>query len=123
MHQIKKYLGQVSQRMAERYAKVVSSEIDDVLERVWVGGPGSANPGKLLVSPAEGLTKAEAEAMALDLSRPQHTGRRRLLHLPARSLRGCLPVKHGLPQLRQVRHVRRRSPLLATHGRAVADPG
>ncbi|MET7437427.1 tyrosine-type recombinase/integrase [Streptomyces sp. NPDC005496] len=69
LHHIKKYLGQVSQRMAEHYAKVASSEIDDVLERVWVGGPGSANPGKLLVSPAEGLSKAEAEAMAMDLAR------------------------------------------------------
>lgn len=65
----KQYLGQVSQRMAEHYAKVASSEIDDVLERVWVAGPGSAQPGKVLVSPTEGMSKAEAEAMALDLSR------------------------------------------------------
>jgi len=69
LHHIKQYLGQVSQRMAEHYAKVASSEIDQVLERVWVGGPGSANPGQLLVSPAEGMTKADAEAMALDLAR------------------------------------------------------
>lgn len=69
LHHIKKYLGQVSQRMAEHYAKVASSELDQVLERVWVGGPGSANPGQLLVSPADGLSKAEAEAMALDLAR------------------------------------------------------
>ncbi|MFF4534013.1 tyrosine-type recombinase/integrase [Streptomyces sp. NPDC001407] len=69
LHHIKKYLGQVSQRMAEHYAKVASSEIDDVLERVWVAGPGAAEPGKLLISPDEKMTKAEAEAMALDLAR------------------------------------------------------
>ncbi|MFE6380577.1 tyrosine-type recombinase/integrase [Streptomyces roseolus] len=69
LHHIKKYLGQVSQRMAEHYAKVASSEIDDVLDRFWVAGPGSAEPGKLLVSPDEKMTKAEAEAMALDLAR------------------------------------------------------
>ncbi|MFK4803370.1 tyrosine-type recombinase/integrase [Streptomyces sp. MPA0124] len=69
LHHIKKYLGQVSQRMAEHYAKVASSEIDEVLERLWVGGPGSASPGKLLVSPDQDMTKADAEAMALDLAR------------------------------------------------------
>ncbi|KMS80290.1 hypothetical protein ACH49_08410 [Streptomyces leeuwenhoekii] len=69
LHHIKKYLGQVSQRMAEHYAKVASSEVDDFLERLWVAGPGAAEPGKLLVVPDEGMTKAEAEAMALDLAR------------------------------------------------------
>ncbi|QJS14256.1 tyrosine-type recombinase/integrase [Streptomyces argyrophyllae] len=69
LHHIKKYLGQVSQRMAEHYAKVASSEVDDFLERLWVAGPGAAEPGKLLVVPDEEMTKAEAEAMALDLAR------------------------------------------------------
>lgn len=63
--------------MAEHYAKVASSALDQVLDRVWGGGPGSANPGQLLVSPAEGMTKADvegmtkadAEAMALNLAR------------------------------------------------------
>jgi len=69
LQHIKKYLGQVSQRMAEHYAHVASSEIDDVLERVWVAGPGSATPGELLVTPTGDMTRAEAEAMALDLAR------------------------------------------------------
>lgn len=69
LHHIKQYLGQVSERMAEHYAKVASSEIEDVLHRLWVAGPGSAVPGKLLASPGEGMTKAAAQAMALDLSR------------------------------------------------------
>ncbi|MEV5985098.1 site-specific integrase [Streptomyces sp. NPDC052051] len=69
LHHIKQYLGQVSPRMAEHYAKVASSEIEDVLYRVWVGGPGSAEPGQLLASPTEGMSRAEAQAMAIDLSR------------------------------------------------------
>ncbi|MFE2938498.1 hypothetical protein ACFXKG_05390 [Streptomyces sp. NPDC059255] len=55
--------------MAEHYAKVASSEVDDFLERLWVAGPGAAEPGKLLVVPDDEMTKAEAEAMALDLAR------------------------------------------------------
>ncbi|MFG2653542.1 hypothetical protein [Streptomyces sp. NPDC048436] len=55
--------------MAEHYAKAVSSEIDDVLELVWGGGPDSAHPGELLVWPTQGMSKKEAEAMALDLAR------------------------------------------------------
>ncbi|MFD5478221.1 tyrosine-type recombinase/integrase [Streptomyces hawaiiensis] len=69
LHRIKQYLGQTSVRMAEHYAKVASSEVDDALERVWVSGPGSAEPGPLLASPAEHMTRAEAQAMAIDLSR------------------------------------------------------
>ncbi|MFE2940755.1 tyrosine-type recombinase/integrase [Streptomyces sp. NPDC059255] len=71
MHHIKQYMGQVSMRMAEHYAKAAASEIEDVLQMVWVGGPGSAVPGRVLTSPstADPLTRAEAQAMALDLSR------------------------------------------------------
>jgi integrase len=69
LHHIKKYLGQVSSRMAEHYTKVATSEIEDVLQHVWVAGPGAAAPGKLVASPAEGLSKAQAQAMAIDLSR------------------------------------------------------
>lgn len=69
LHHIRKYLGQVSVRMAEHYAKVASSEIEDVLQHVWVSGPGSAAPGTLIASPADEMSRAEAEALALDLSR------------------------------------------------------
>ncbi|QKW52664.1 tyrosine-type recombinase/integrase [Streptomyces buecherae] len=69
LHHIRKYLGQVSVRMAEHYAKVASSEIEDVLQHVWVAGPGAAAPGKLLASPSEGMSRTQAEALALDLSR------------------------------------------------------
>ncbi|MFD7670154.1 tyrosine-type recombinase/integrase [Streptomyces anulatus] len=65
---IRRYLGQVSERMAEHYAKVASSELEDVLHAVWVSGPGSAAPGELL-SGERPLSQHEAMALALDLSR------------------------------------------------------
>lgn len=66
---IRRYLGHVSDRMAEHYTHVAISEIEDVLQHVWVAGPGAANPGELLSSPVTPLDRAQAEALAVDLSR------------------------------------------------------
>jgi integrase len=66
---IRKYLGHVSDRMAEQYIKVAVSEIEDVLQHVWVSGPGAANPGELLSTPVTPLDRGQAEALALDLTR------------------------------------------------------
>ena len=66
---IRKYLGHVSDRMAEHYAKVAVSEIEDILQHVWVAGPGAANPGELLSSHVTPMNRLQAEALALDLSR------------------------------------------------------
>jgi hypothetical protein len=55
--------------MAEHYAKVAVSEIEDVLQHVWVAGPGATNPGELLSSPLSPLDRHQAEALAIDLSR------------------------------------------------------
>lgn len=66
---IRKYLGHVSERMAEHYAKVAVSEIEDVLQHVWVAGPGAAHPGELLSSTTTPMDRSQAEALALDLSR------------------------------------------------------
>ncbi|MFI9597630.1 tyrosine-type recombinase/integrase [Nonomuraea sp. NPDC052265] len=66
---IKRYLGQVSERMAEHYVKVSNSDLDDLLAAIWVAGPGSVNPGELLSSSETPLSKHEAMALALDLSR------------------------------------------------------
>ena len=66
---IRKYLGHVSDRMAEQYIKVAVSEIEDVLQHVWVSGPGAANPGELLSTPVAPLDPGQAEALALDLTR------------------------------------------------------
>lgn len=66
---IRRYLGQVSDRMAEHYAQVAVSEIEDVLQHVWVAGPGAARPGELLSSHLAPLDRHQAEALAIDLSR------------------------------------------------------
>jgi hypothetical protein len=69
MHHIKQFLGHVSERMTEHYAKVALSEIDDVLHHVWVAGPGSSRPGELLSGGVTPLAPEEAQALALDLGR------------------------------------------------------
>ncbi|MGH3285543.1 MAG: tyrosine-type recombinase/integrase [Streptosporangiaceae bacterium] len=66
---IRRYLGHVSDRMAEHYAKVAVSEIEDILQHVWVAGPGAASPGELLSSHVTPMNRLQAEALALDLSR------------------------------------------------------
>jgi integrase len=67
---IRRYLGQVSDRMAEHYVHLTHDDLEDVLQHVWVAGPGSANPGQLLAGDAAtALTRAQAQALAVDLSR------------------------------------------------------
>jgi len=56
--------------MAEHYIKVAHSDLEDVLNAVWVAGPGSPVPGKLLSgSGLAPLTREKALALAIDLSR------------------------------------------------------
>jgi hypothetical protein len=67
---VRRYLGQVSERMAEHYVHLTQSDLEDVLQRVWVAGPGTANPGELLTE--QDLTafpRERAQALAIDLSR------------------------------------------------------
>jgi integrase len=66
---IRRYLGHVSDRMAEHYIQLSHSDLEDVLQHVWVAGPGTASPGTLLSSPAAPLTREQARALAIDLSR------------------------------------------------------
>ena len=67
---VKRYLGQVSVRMAEHYVHLANTDpvLEDALNAVWVAGPGSANPGQLL-SAGTPMTRQEAEALAIDLTR------------------------------------------------------
>jgi integrase len=67
---VKRYLGQVSVRMAEHYVHLANTDpvLTDALNAVWVAGPGSANPGQLL-SAGTPMTRHEAEALAIDLTR------------------------------------------------------
>ena len=66
---IRRYLGQVSDRMAEHYVHLSHSDLEDVLQHVWVAGPGTANPGELLAGTAAPLSREQAQALAIDLSR------------------------------------------------------
>ena len=66
---IRKYLGQVSEKMAEHYVHLAQSDLEDVLQQVWVTGPGSASPGELLAGEAAPLSREQAQALAIDLSR------------------------------------------------------
>jgi integrase len=66
---IRRYLGQVSDRMAEHYVHLSHSDLEDVLQHVWVAGPGTAAPGQLLTGDITPLTREQAQALAIDLSR------------------------------------------------------
>ena len=67
---IRRYLGQISDRMAEHYVHLTQSDLEDVLQHVWVAGPGTAKPGQLLSgASATALTREQAQALAVDLTR------------------------------------------------------
>ncbi|MFF4756919.1 tyrosine-type recombinase/integrase [Streptomyces sp. NPDC002514] len=66
---IRRYLGQLSERMAEHYVKITNSDLEDVLNTVWVAGPGAPNPGELLSGDTTPMDHGTALALALDLSR------------------------------------------------------
>lgn len=66
---IRRYLGQLSERMAEHYVKITNSDLEDVLNTIWVTGPGAPNPGELLSGDTTPMDRETALALALDLSR------------------------------------------------------
>jgi len=66
---IRRYLGQVSDRMAENYVHLSNSDLEHVLQHVWVAGPGAANPGELLAGDSTPMTRSQAMALAIDMSR------------------------------------------------------
>jgi hypothetical protein len=55
--------------MAEHYVHLAHSDLEDVLQHVWVAGPGAVTPGELLTSDNAPLTREHAQALAVDLSR------------------------------------------------------
>ncbi|MFJ7497818.1 tyrosine-type recombinase/integrase [Streptomyces sp. NPDC097727] len=67
---VKRYLGQVSEKMAEHYVHLANTDprLNDALNAVWVAGPGASEPG-LLLSDSEPMTREQAEALAIDLTR------------------------------------------------------
>jgi integrase len=66
---VRRYLGQVSNQMAEHYVHLTQADLENVLAQVWVAGPGAARPGELLTGGDTALTREQAQALALDLSR------------------------------------------------------
>jgi integrase len=68
MEQVRDFLDHVSSRMTE-HAKIAKSAIEDVLQHVWVAGPGAARPGELLSAGTSGMSREDAEALMIDLSR------------------------------------------------------
>ncbi|WP_411146842.1 tyrosine-type recombinase/integrase [Streptomyces sp. x-80] len=66
---IRRYLGQVSDRMAEHYVHLTSEDLENVLQHVWVAGPGTAQPGELLAGDTTPLTRERAQVLAIDLAR------------------------------------------------------
>jgi len=66
---VRRYLGQVSEKMAEHYIHLTQTDLEDVLQHVWVAGPGAARPGELISGPADPLSPGQAQALAIDLSR------------------------------------------------------
>jgi hypothetical protein len=67
---VRRFLGHVSDRMAERYIKIAHSDVEDALHAVWVAGPGAAIPGKLLsASGLVPLTREKALTLSIDMSR------------------------------------------------------
>ncbi|MBW3361505.1 MULTISPECIES: site-specific integrase [Streptomyces] len=70
LSQVKRYLGQVSEAMAEHYVHIANTDpkLNDALYTVWTSGPGSLEPG-IVLSGSEPMTRDEAEAMLIDLTR------------------------------------------------------
>ncbi|MEY9839361.1 tyrosine-type recombinase/integrase [Streptacidiphilus sp. EB103A] len=67
---VKRYLGQISDAMAEHYVHIANTDprLNAALEAVWVSGPGAPEPG-ILLSGAEPMSRERAEALLIDLSR------------------------------------------------------
>lgn len=67
--QIRRFLGHVSDRMAERYTRIAHKDLESALSSVWVSGPGSDHPGELLQTPATKAGGDQVRRMVVDLSR------------------------------------------------------
>ena len=66
---VRRYLGHLSEKMAEHYIHLTNSDLEDVLHTVWVAGPGAATPGEPLTSGTGPVNAGQAKALAIDLSR------------------------------------------------------
>ncbi|WP_232246408.1 hypothetical protein [Kitasatospora mediocidica] len=46
---------------------LTSPDLEDVLQHIWVAGPGTAQPGELLAGDATPLTRAQAQAAPAEI--------------------------------------------------------
>ena len=67
--QVRRFLGHVSERMAERYIRIAHSDLESALQSVWVSGPGSSSPGRVLSRGGTPDEIAKVRALAIDMSR------------------------------------------------------
>ena len=67
--QVRRFLGHVSDRMAERYIRIAHSDLESALQSVWVAGPGSSSPGVVLSRGGTPEEIAKVKALAIDMSR------------------------------------------------------
>jgi integrase len=67
--QVRRFLGHVSDRMAERYIRIAHSDLESALQSVWVAGPGSSSPGQVLSRGGTPEEIAKVRALAIDMSR------------------------------------------------------
>jgi integrase len=81
MVEVKKVLGQVSERMGEAYVLIAGSQVEPFLQQVWVTGPGNPTPGQVVLTPTEAERHA-ANQVQLDTA--------------------ALPTEHGLCTLKPV---------------------
>ena len=67
---IKRYLGQVSARMAEHYTHLANTDprLEEALDAVWVAGPGAPEPG-IVLSSTEPMSPEKVQALLIDLTR------------------------------------------------------
>ncbi|MEU1377423.1 hypothetical protein ABZ442_27765 [Streptomyces triculaminicus] len=67
---MKRYLGHVSEAMAEHYIHLASTDprLEEALQAVWVAGPGAPQPG-LVLSGGEPMSRQQAQVMLIDLTR------------------------------------------------------
>ncbi len=56
-------MSRVSEKMAEHYVHLTQTDLEDVLQHVWVAGPGAARPGELISGPAAPLPAEQAQAV------------------------------------------------------------
>ncbi len=66
---IRRYSARSPKGWPKHYVRLSNSDLEQVLQQVWVAGPGTANPGELLTGELTPLTHEQAQALAIDLSR------------------------------------------------------